>query len=105
MKAVDPDAWNELRLRSERALDSGDARNLDAVCRDLLRGARGLGLPVDTQRDDPHVFLAAPEKLSTATWAQCGGVLRVLLKRKTPPEPEPLRGAIARIAELMPNHR
>ena len=97
--------WNELRRRAEAVLASRDAREFPAFRQDLLRAARASNIPVDVARDDPHVFLDAPAKLAGATWAQCGGVLRKLLKRGAPLQPALLLGVIDRVEQLLPNHR
>jgi hypothetical protein len=45
---------------------------------ELIEIARQLSVPTDDRRDDAPVFLAAPDKISSATWLQCGGLLYAL---------------------------
>ncbi|MEI9938727.1 MAG: hypothetical protein WDO69_16030 [Pseudomonadota bacterium] len=45
---------------------------------ELIDVARQLSVPTDERRDDAPVFLEAPDKISTATWTQCGGLLYAL---------------------------
>ena len=45
---------------------------------ELVDIARQLSVPIDAPRDDAPVFLGAPDKISTATWTQCGGLLYAL---------------------------
>jgi hypothetical protein len=45
---------------------------------ELVEIARQLAVPTDARRDDARVFLRAPDKISSATWTQCGGLLYAL---------------------------
>jgi len=45
---------------------------------ELVDIARELAVPLDRNRDDVRVFLGAPDKISTASWTQCGGLLYAL---------------------------
>ena len=45
---------------------------------ELVDVARQLSVPTDSRRDDARVFLGAPEKIASATWTQCGGLLYAL---------------------------
>jgi len=45
---------------------------------ELVDIARQLSVPTDERRDDAPVFLGAPDKISSATWTQCGGLLYAL---------------------------
>jgi hypothetical protein len=45
---------------------------------ELVDIARQLAVPMDKPRDDAPVFLRSPDKISTATWTQCGGLLYAL---------------------------
>jgi hypothetical protein len=45
---------------------------------ELVEIARQLSVPTDAPQDDAPVFLKAPEKISTASWTQCGGLLYAL---------------------------
>jgi len=45
---------------------------------ELVDIARHLSVPTDDRSDDASIFLRAPDKISTATWRQCGGLLYAL---------------------------
>jgi hypothetical protein len=45
---------------------------------ELVDIARRLSVPTDDRREDAPVFLSAPDKISAATWTQCGGLLYAL---------------------------
>ena len=60
------------QLSAEFATGHADLRKLSEL-------AASLGVPTRARRDDPYVFIDTPEKISTATWRQCGGVLFALI--------------------------
>jgi hypothetical protein len=81
-----------------------EAGGLTAVPR-LVEVAHALGVPTNSRRDDAPVFLEGTERVETATWTQCGGLLFALAH-------EEMRGADAlaarvaeRIFDLAPTHR
>jgi len=45
---------------------------------ELAEIAQELAVPISERRADAVIFLAHPEKIGTATWAQCGGLLYAL---------------------------
>ena len=93
--------------RITRRLDQRDSPEdvIAAAISALAETARALGVPVDTRRDDAPVFLEGTEKVETATWTQCGGLLFALAHDTVFDR----RGIATRIArrlfELAPTHR
>lgn len=80
-----------------------DPQVAPSLIEELVEIARQLAVPTDDRRDDAPVFLESPEKISTATWTQCGGLLYAL--RHDQPDKR-LRIAIEvaqRLARLAPN--
>lgn len=99
------DAWSNITRQLETAARNGEAEPSESLRRELQRAGRLLGVPVDTPRDDAHVFLADPARLSTATWTQCGGVLHALLRHDASANLEAWIGAVERLTVLAPTHR
>ena len=108
MSSPDERALREWLTLSDQLKAAIERRSFDELAElqgNLLSTARALDLPVDVDRDDTHVFLEDPRGISTATWTQCGGVLRSLLKRRGPLDFDALVKAVTRVAELAPTHR
>ena len=67
---------------------------------ELIDIAAELRVPTRQRRDDSHVFLEAPHKISEATWTQCGGILYALSHERGL-DCAPIAAAVAqRIARL-----
>ena len=97
--------WLDLSAQLKWAIARRSFEELAVIQSKLLGAARAMDLPVDVGRDDTHVFLGEPRRLSAATWAQCGGVLGSLLKRRGPLDFDALVRAVARVAQLVPTFR
>jgi len=55
-----------------------DPQMVSSLIEELVEIADQLAVPTDERRDDAPVFLEAPDKIRTATWTQCGGLLYAL---------------------------
>jgi hypothetical protein len=89
----------ELRQRGQTL-----ARASTAIA-ELMEIAHALGVPTTQRRDDAPVFLEGTEKVETATWTQCGGLLFALAHDEAR-DPGALAVRLARrIFELAPTHR
>ena len=55
-----------------------DPQTVPPLIEELVDIARELSVPIDPRPDDARVFLRAPDKISTASWTQCGGLLYAL---------------------------
>ena len=93
-------------LQVETQLKAGPTSREDTpLIEKLVEIAHSLDVPTRERRDDTHVFLEEPDKISGATWTQCGGVLYFLSQHE--PENRALVAAkvAERIARLAPDHR
>lgn len=71
----------------------------------LVEIARALGVPTDHRRDDAPVFLEGTEKVATATWTQCGGLLYALAHDEARDRSAVATKVAQRLFELAPTHR
>lgn len=71
----------------------------------LIEIARALGVPTTHRRDDAPVFLDGTEKLETATWTQCGGILYAIAHDEVSDRTAVAAKVAQRIFELAPTHR
>ncbi len=72
---------------------------------ELVDIARRLSVPTDDRRDDAPVFLDAPDKISTATWTQCGGLLYALRHDRPDNRLLVATQVAQRLARLVPEQR
>jgi hypothetical protein len=78
-----------------------DSRSIE----ELLQVAGALGVSTSSRRDDAPVFLDGTERVETATWTQCGGLLFALVHDDVR-EPCAIAARVAqRLFELAPTHR
>ena len=55
-----------------------DPQAAPLLIEELVDIARQLSVPTEARSEDAPAFLAAPEKIVTATWRQCGGLIYAL---------------------------
>ena len=72
---------------------------------ELVDIARQLAVPIDERRDDAPVFLDEPDKIRTATWTQCGGLLYALCHDHPGNGLQVATGVALRLARLAPQQR
>lgn len=101
--------------RSELVLELSHVRGQLHACLDpqtapllideLVDIARQLSVPIDDRRDDAPVFLDAPDKIRTASWTQCGGLLYALCHDHPGNRLQVATGVAQRLARLAPQQR
>lgn len=82
-----------------------DPQTAPLLIDELVDIARQLAVPTDHRRDDAPVFLGEPDKIRTATWTQCGGLLYAL--SHDPPRNllQVATGVAQRLVRLLPQQR
>ena len=105
--AGDPHSSVDLMRIGDQLQNSASDQATRALLGELSMAARSLGVPTNQRRDDAPVFIGAPDKLSTATWTQCGGILFALHHDHAPAKNTAhIAARVAeRIAALLPDQR
>ncbi len=87
----------------DRQLQASDESTSDLIDA-LVDVTRALKLPTDELGEDTHRFLHGDESLTSATWAQCGGLVFALVERQVVDERAFAARVARRIYELAPTH-
>ncbi|HET7539662.1 MAG TPA: hypothetical protein VFK05_07315 [Polyangiaceae bacterium] len=87
----------------ERQFQASDEPSVDLI-EALLAVARALKMSVDERRTDTHLFLDGAKEVESATWAQCGDLVRALSEGKVLDERVFATRVARRIFELTPTH-
>ena len=86
-----------------RQLQSSDEPTPDLIDA-LFDAGRAVNLPTDERRDDAHLFIEGAISIESATWIQCGGLLRALSARYVAENRALVARVARRIFELLPTH-
>jgi len=71
---------------------------------ELVEIAQQLSVPTDEPGEDARLFLGEPEKISSASWRQCGGLLYAL-RYEVPQNRLRVAAEVAqRLARLLPDN-